>query len=159
MRFLLFFAALAALLGITKTMACQNANCGPGAQRAQIECNNVGCVRSSSNSLDKLAKTAERTLSVTRVTERSNAPELCSTGNCLSAPTPTRLLENCGRSDCATPEPMVSPAPSNQAPNIYASALITDEFAVMANRPIRLPAAVTWVASVERWGLGGLYKP
>jgi hypothetical protein len=161
MRCFLFFAALAVVLGSTQTMACQNAGCTLGDQLAPAECKSIGCVRSPTNAFEKLVKTAERTLSLMRVTERGNAPGLCATGNCLTEPAPTQLPENCGRAGCATPEPKASPAaaPANDAANIQASTLVTDAFAVMAKRPIRLPPAVAWAEWAGRGGFGGLYKP
>src|SRR5262249_42599037 len=104
-----FFAALALVLGSTQTMACQNEGCAIGDKLAAAECNSIGCVRPT-NAFQKLAKIAERPLSVMQVTEPPNALGLCGAGNCATDPTVSPLTENCGSAGCATPEPKPRPS-------------------------------------------------
>ena len=160
MHCLAFSAALALVVGSTQTMACQNMGCAVGTEVVTAECNSVGCVRPT-NAFEKLAKTAESTLSLMRVTERGKALGLCGTGNCATEPMVTPMPETCGRAGCATPEPKARPAAAmaNGGASIHASTLVTDAFAAVAERPMRLPSAVAWGEWTERWGFGGLYKP
>jgi hypothetical protein len=159
MHCLAFSAALALIVGSTQTMACQNTGCAVDTEVVTAECNSVGCVRPT-NAFEKLAKTAESTLSVMRVTERGKALGLCGTGNCATEPMATALPETCGRAGCATPEPKARPAAAmaNDGASIHASTLVTDAFAAVAERPMRLPSAVAWGEWTERWGFGGLYR-
>jgi hypothetical protein len=141
-----FFAALALVLAATQTMACQNAACAIGDSLAPVECNTIGCVRPT-NALEKLTKTAERSLSVMRATKLPTTLGLCRTGDCLTDPTATPLPKKCSSAGCARPEPK-APAggtTSNEDASTGASALVTDAFAAM-----RVPAS-TWA---ERWGVG-----
>jgi hypothetical protein len=162
MHRLAFFAAFALVLASPQTMACQNARCATVDNPAPAECNAIGCVRAT-NSLENLAKTAERTLSVVRATEPGTALGLCGTGNCVTEPTATPLPQGCSSAGCATPEPKARPAPAPTAKSdgasTDASAVATDAFAAAAERPMRLPPAVPWAEWAERWALGGLYRP
>jgi hypothetical protein len=157
MRCLSFVAALALVLGSTQTMACQNVGCAIGDNVTPAECNSIGCVRPT-NAFQKLAKIAERTLSVMQVTEPPNALGLCGAGNCATDPTVSPLPENCGSAGCATPE--LKPRPSaNDGAGIHVSTRVTAAFAAVAEQPMRLSPAVTWAEWAERRGFGGLYKP
>ena len=80
MHCLAFSAALALVVGSTQTMACQNTGCAVGTEVVTAECNSVGCVRPT-NALEKLAKSADSTFSVMRVTERGKVSGLCGTGD------------------------------------------------------------------------------
>jgi hypothetical protein len=159
MHRLSFFAALALVFGSTQTLACQNANCANGDERAPAECNGIGCVRPH-NALEKLVKTAEHTFSVMRVAEPGNALGLCGTGNCATQPTATPLPKHCGSAGCASSEPKAraAPATGNGEASIDASTLVTDAFAALAERPVRLPPAVSWAEWADQWGSGGMYK-
>jgi hypothetical protein len=160
MHRLSFFAALALILGGMQTMACQSAGCAIGDKLAPAECNSIGCVRAT-NAFEKLARTAERTLSVMRVTESGGGPSLCGAGNCATEPTATPLPKSCGSAGCATPKPKAHPTPAtaNDGASINASILVMDAFAAVTERPMRPPPAVRWSEWAERWGFGGLYKP
>jgi hypothetical protein len=124
-----------------------------GSTQALAECNSIGCVRPT-NALERLTKTAERTLSVMRLTEPAKAPGFCDTGNCIE-PAVTPVPENCGSAGCTTPQPKSSPAAAT-ANDATSSTLVTDTFDAVAAP--RLPATVPWVEWTERWGFGGLYK-
>lgn len=152
------FAALALALGAGKTMACENAGCAIGEKFASTECNSVGCVRPT-NGLDNLAKIAERSLSVMRAPDSAKAPGLCNAVTCSSEPPMTRLPEHCGRASCAMPDE--GPAVTNAigVPTVRASILVTDVFAALTERSMRVPSAIAWGQWTERWGFGGLYKP
>jgi hypothetical protein len=132
-------------------MACQNMGCAIGDKIAPAECNSIGCVRPT-YAFQKLAKIAERTLSMMQVTEPPNALGLCGAGNCATDPTVSPLPENCGSAGCATPEP-------NDGASIHASTRVTAAFAAVTEQPMRLPTAVPWTEWAERRGFGGLYKP
>jgi hypothetical protein len=160
-----FFAAFALVLASPQTMACQNAGCATADNPAPAECNAIGCVRPT-DSLENLAKIAERTLSVVRVGELGMALGLCGTGNCATEPTATPLPKSCGSAGCASPEPKARPAApagtaksDEDASTDAPAAVVADAFAAAAERPIRLPPAEHWAEWAERWGLGGLYKP
>ena len=158
MNFPSFLAALALVLGSSQSMGCQNAGCAIGDKLAAPECNTIGCVRST-NALQNLAKTAKRALSEMRVTGPGNASALCGRGNCLTELATTLLLERCGTVGCATPETSAAAATANNGASIQASTLITNEFAALAKRPMRLSPAIPWGEWTERWAFGGLYKP
>jgi hypothetical protein len=160
MQRLSFFAALASVLGSVQTMACENAGCTIGDKLAAAECNIIGCVRSI-NGFEQLTKNAERHLSVMRAPEPANPIGLCAAGNCATEPAITRLPEHCGRAGCAMPQSKPRPpaGSTNGDASIPASIIVTDVFASLAYRPVRLPSALPWATWAERWGLGGLYKP
>jgi hypothetical protein len=151
MHRLVLFTALALVLTSTQTMACQNAACAVSDTLALTECSSIGCVHPT-NTLENLAKTTERTLSVMRTTEPRTTLGLCRPRDCPTEPTATPLPKNCGSAGCATPEPKARPAASartadsDEGTSTDASAVVTDAFAAMR------VSASTWA---ERWGLGG----
>ena len=143
MHHLLFSVALTLVLGATQALA---------------QCDGIGCVRPS-NALERLAGTAKRTLSVAQVIEPSNAMGFCATVACATA-TMTPLPKNCAGTGCATPGPKgpAAAVTTGDGGTIDASTLVTDDFARMAARSTRLPAAVPWTDWTKRSGMGGLYK-
>jgi hypothetical protein len=159
MHRLSFFAALALLLGGMQTMACQNAGCAMDDKLAPAECNSIGCVRPT-NAFEKLARTAERTLSEMRVPEPGRALNLCDTGNCAIETTATPLPKSCGSAGCATPEPKrhSTAVMASHGGSADISTLVTDAFAAVTERPMRPPPAVQWAEWSQRWGFGALYK-
>jgi hypothetical protein len=150
MHCLSLFAVLALVLGSTPTMA--------GGDEAQ--CNSIGCVRPTI-ALDALAKTAERTLSMTRLAEPGTALGLCGKGYCATEPLPMLAPEHCGSAGCTTPDPKSPPAAAipNDGASIRVSTLVADSFATVAERPMGLPPTIAWAEWTLRWGYGGLYKP
>ena len=139
-----FFAALALVFGSTQVVA---------------ECNNVGCVRPT-DALESLAKTAERSFSVSQVVQAAVVFNICGAGHCATEPALTPLPKRCASAGCAMPESDGPPpaAAANDGVRIHASTLVTDAFAAMTERPVRIPPAVLWAEWTDRWGFGGLYK-
>jgi hypothetical protein len=149
-----FFTALAILLlASAQAMACQNGGCANGAV-APADCNTIGCVRPT-HAIENLARTAERTLSITRATAPRASLGLCGTDNASGKlMATTTLLKNCGSARSQMPEPKAGPAVSaattysDQGASINAVALAMDAFAAMRDE------AGAWA---ERWGVGGAY--
>jgi hypothetical protein len=157
MQCLSFFAALALLLGGTRSKACQNADCADTVVVA--ECNSVGCVRSTN--FKDLAKSAEHTLSMDIAPARQATRwGLCGTDKCVAEWAPIPLSKNCVVVGCPIPEQKVRTAASiaNDGARIHVSTRVRDAFAAATERHTRVPPAVPWAALTERWGYGGLYK-
>ena len=150
MHCLSLFAVLALVLGSTPTMA--------GGDEA--ECNSIGCVRPTI-ALDALAKTAERTLSMTRLAEPGTALGLCGKGYCATEPLPMLVPEHCGSAGCTTPDPKSPPAAAipNDGASVRLPTLVADSFATVAERPVGLPADHSVGRVDTAMGLRGLCQP